>query len=88
MYGTPREFQSFDFDSSDDDMIFEYHQSSSESDDDTRNSYFTDVGDEVAMLKLPGDTPATPIDLTRPVEDVNDLTSLKDGEMPSATQVK
>ena len=87
VYSTPRESQSFDFDSSEDDMSFEYHPSSPESDEDTLSIDYTNVGDEVALLKAPGDTPATPIDLTCPAEDVINLTSLKDEDMPSATQV-
>ena len=68
-------------------MSFEFHPSNPESDDDTLSSYYTDVGDEVTLLKGPGDTHATPIDLTRHAEEVIDLTSSKDEDIPSATQV-
>ena len=87
VYNTSREPQSYDFDSSDDDMRFGYDPSSPESDDDTLGSYYTDVGVEVALLKASGDTPATPIDLTQQAEAVIDPTSSRDEDMPSAAQM-
>ena len=87
VYGSPRASQNLEFDSSDEDMSFNYESSGPDSDEYTLGSEYTDVGDEVALLRVPGDTAAVPIDLTNPMDEIIYLTDSRDDDMKSATQV-
>ena len=80
VYRTPTEGTTIDyaFTSDDDDVSFDYStpHASDNSDNDT---FYTDVGDEMAMLKSPGQSEDTPIDLTNSTEAI-DLTNSLDGD--------
>ena len=56
----------FDFDSSDDNMSFDYTSPTPSKGDNamSKDSFYTDIGDEVDMLNSPGATVDAPIDLT------------------------
>ena len=87
VYGIPRASRNYELDSSDEDMSCNYESSSPDSDDYTLGSEYTDVGDEVALLRVPGAIAAVPIDLTQPVNAIIDLTDSRDEDMKSATQI-